>query len=139
MYIYIYVYMYICIYVYMYICIYVYMYICIYVYMYICIYVCMLSWQRTWFQRFRTCSMFRTCSAHRVPHMFRTSRIAMFTKKKAPAGCQWQAKGFKYQKLVNFQNCLHFSISENRILKIVISTIVMRPKLQILIIEAYLI
>ena len=78
------------------------------------------------------------CSAHRVPHMFRTSRIVIFTKKKAPAGCQWQAKGFKYQKL-HFKNCLHFSISKNRILKIVTSTICMYPKLQILIIEAYLI
>ena len=28
---------------------------------------------------------------------------AIFTKKKAPAGCQWQAKGFKYQKFANFK------------------------------------
>ena len=89
--------------------------------------------------RFHVPHMFRTCSAHRVPHMLRTSRIAILTKKTAPVGCQWQTKGFKYQKFLNFKKCLHFSISKTRILKIVISTISTRPKIQILIIDAYLI
>ena len=63
--------------------------------------------------------------------MSKKSRIAIFTKKKAPAGCQLQAKDSYFPKSTDSTNCLHFSIQKNRILQITISTIATRQKNQI--------
>ena len=85
-----------------------------------------LSWPRTWFQRFRVPNMFRTSCSEHVPNMFRTSRIAICTQKNL-TGCP---SDLKYEKSDIFENCLHFSFWKNRILRIAISTISMRPKIQ---------
>ena len=83
-----------------------------------------LSWPRTWFQRFHVPNiMFRTCSERSG---------LLFPPKRALTGCP---QDLKYEKSDIFENCLHFSFSKNRILQIAISTISMRPKIQIPIIH----
>ena len=62
--------------------------------------------------------------------MSKTFRDAICTKK-APAGCQLLTKSQYFSKLTDFENCLHFSILKNRILKITPFTFSMRPKIQI--------
>ena len=71
----------------------------------------MLSWHGTRFQRFGTCSMFRTCSAHRVPHMFRTSRIAICTWKK-PRGMPLAGKRAQISEIRQFKKLFTLLVSE---------------------------
>ena len=96
-----------------------------------------LSWHGTWFQRFHVPNMFRTsCSEHRVPNI-----VFRRCSEHVPnvQDCYFHPKNpykmpLRPQKMRNSafsKKCLHFSFSKTRILKIVISTISMRPKIQI--------
>ena len=71
--------------------------------------------------------MFRTSWSAHVPNMFRTSRNAISTNI-ARMRCP---RDLKFEKSGIFENCLHFSLLKNQILKIAIFTISMRPKIQI--------
>ena len=81
------------------------------------------------------------CSAHVLHIVFRTCSEhpgLLFSLRKSPCGMPLADKRAQISEFRQFKKCLHFSFPKNRILKIVISTISMCPKIQIPMFEAFL-
>ena len=80
-------------------------------------YTCMLSWHGTRFQRFGTCSMFRTCSAHRCLHMFRTCSEnpgLLFSLRKSPYGMPLADKRAQISECHSFDKMFTLLVSEKK-------------------------
>ena len=85
------------------------------------------------FEMLKSPHMFRTLCPPHVPNV----QDCYVGKERNPCGMS-MADNINYKTCVIFKNCAHFSFSNNQILKIVVSIVVMCSKVKIPIIEAHL-